>query len=69
MHGYDSYEIGERIDHVEGMTIEEAEHRLATRLISFPARVTSTPTGAREPLRPLLWCTAAMSLASPARCP
>jgi 2-methylfumaryl-CoA hydratase len=39
MHRYDSYAIGERIDHVDGMTIEEAEHRLATRLYQNPARV------------------------------
>ena len=39
MHRYDSYEVGERIDHVDGMTIDEAEHRLATRLYQNPARV------------------------------
>jgi 2-methylfumaryl-CoA hydratase len=39
MYRYDSYEVGERIDHVDGMTIEEAEHRLATRLYQNPARV------------------------------
>jgi 2-methylfumaryl-CoA hydratase len=39
MHRYDSYEIGERIDHVDGMTVEEAEHRMATRLYQNPARV------------------------------
>jgi 2-methylfumaryl-CoA hydratase len=39
MYRYDSYELGERIDHVDGMTIEEAEHRLATRLYQNPARV------------------------------
>jgi 2-methylfumaryl-CoA hydratase len=39
MYRYDSYAIGERIDHVDGMTIEEAEHRLATRLYQNPARV------------------------------
>ena len=33
------YEIGERIDHVDGMTIEEAEHMLATRLYQNTARV------------------------------
>jgi 2-methylfumaryl-CoA hydratase len=31
-HVFDSYRIGERIDHVDGLTIDEAEHRLATRL-------------------------------------
>jgi 2-methylfumaryl-CoA hydratase len=39
MYRYASYEVGERIDHVDGMTIEEAEHRLATRLYQNPARV------------------------------
>ena len=39
MYRYDSYEVGERIDHVDGMTIDEAEHRLATRLYQNPARV------------------------------
>jgi 2-methylfumaryl-CoA hydratase len=31
--------VGERIDHVDGMTIEEAEHMLATRLYQNTARV------------------------------
>jgi 2-methylfumaryl-CoA hydratase len=33
------YDVGERIDHVDGMTIEEAEHQLATRLYQNSARV------------------------------
>ena len=33
------YEVGERIDHIDGMTIEEAEHQLATRLYQNTARV------------------------------
>src|SRR5215471_16508689 len=33
------YEPGERIDHVDGMTVEEAEHQLATRLYQNTARV------------------------------
>ncbi len=36
---WDDYEPGERIDHVDGMTIEEAEHMLATRLYQNTARV------------------------------
>ncbi|MEM7020973.1 MAG: MaoC family dehydratase [Pseudomonadota bacterium] len=36
---FDDYEVGERIDHVEGMTVDEAEHRLATRLYQNTARV------------------------------
>ena len=39
MHRFDSYAIGERIDHVDGMSIEEAEHRMAARLYQNPARV------------------------------
>ncbi len=34
-----SYEVGERIDHLEGITIEEAEHQLATRLYQNNSRV------------------------------
>jgi 2-methylfumaryl-CoA hydratase len=33
------YAVGERIDHVDGMTVEEAEHQLATRLYQNTARV------------------------------
>jgi 2-methylfumaryl-CoA hydratase len=33
------YSPGERIDHIDGMTIEEAEHQLATRLYQNAARV------------------------------
>jgi 2-methylfumaryl-CoA hydratase len=36
---YDDYEIGERIDHRDGMTLEEAEHAMATRLYQNTARV------------------------------
>ncbi len=33
------YRVGERIDHVDGMTIEDAEHQMATRLYQNTARV------------------------------
>jgi len=33
------YEVGERIDHIDGVTVEEAEHQLATRLYQNTARV------------------------------
>ena len=33
------YEVGERIDHVDGMTLEEAEHQMATRLYQNTAKV------------------------------
>jgi 2-methylfumaryl-CoA hydratase len=36
---WDDYAVGERIDHVDGMTVEEAEHALATRLYQNTARV------------------------------
>ncbi|QGG96155.1 MaoC family dehydratase [Actinomarinicola tropica] len=36
---WDDYEVGEKIDHVDGMTIEEAEHMLATRLYQNTAKV------------------------------
>ncbi len=38
-HFWDDYEIGEKIDHVDGMTMEEAEHQLATRLYQNTAKV------------------------------
>ena len=36
---WDDYEAGEQIDHVDAMTIEEAEHMLATRLYQNTAKV------------------------------
>lgn len=36
---WEDYEVGERIDHVDGLTIEEADHMLATRLYQNTARV------------------------------
>jgi 2-methylfumaryl-CoA hydratase len=36
---WDDYIVGERIDHVDGITVEEAEHQLATRLYQNTARV------------------------------
>lgn len=36
---FDDYEVGERIDHIDGMTIEEAEHQIATRLYQNTAKV------------------------------
>jgi 2-methylfumaryl-CoA hydratase len=38
-HRFSDYAKGERIDHVDGVTIEEAEHQLATRLFQNTARV------------------------------
>ncbi len=36
---FDDYAAGEKIDHLDGMTVEEAEHQLATRLYQNTARV------------------------------
>ncbi|MCA0042652.1 MaoC family dehydratase [Celeribacter litoreus] len=38
-HRFADYEIGEKIDHVDGVTIEEAEHIMATRLWQNTAKV------------------------------
>ena len=38
-HLWDDYAVGEKIDHVDGMTLEEAEHMLATRLYQNTAKV------------------------------
>jgi len=36
---WEDYAVGEKIDHVDGMTIEEAEHMMATRLYQNTAKV------------------------------
>ncbi|WP_339113487.1 MaoC family dehydratase [Thioclava sp. GXIMD2076] len=50
-HRWGDYGIGEKIDHVDGVTIEEAEHMLATRLWQNTAKVhfdaTFRPDGQR----------------------
>ncbi len=38
-HVWGDYEIGEKIDHVDAMTIEEAEHMMAARLYQNTAKV------------------------------
>ena len=38
-HLWDDYQTGERIDHVDGVTLEEAEHMMATRLWQNTAKV------------------------------
>ncbi|GJD76682.1 MaoC family dehydratase [Methylobacterium goesingense] len=38
-HRFGDYVVGERIDHVDGMTVEEAEHQIATRLYQNTAKV------------------------------
>ncbi|MAZ22328.1 MaoC family dehydratase [Roseovarius sp.] len=50
-HRWGDYEIGETIDHVDGVTVEEAEHMMATRLWQNTAKVhfdvSSRPDGRR----------------------
>lgn len=50
-HRWGDYQVGETIDHVDGVTIEEAEHMLATRLWQNTAKVhfdaTFRPDGRR----------------------
>lgn len=38
-HTWADYTVGEKIDHVDGMTVEEAEHQMATRLYQNTAKV------------------------------
>ena len=38
-HRFGDYEAGERIDHVDGVTVEESDHMLATRLYQNTAKV------------------------------
>ena len=50
-HRWGDYEVGEQIDHVDGVTIEEAEHMMATRLWQNTAKVhfdtSARPDGSR----------------------
>lgn len=50
-HRLGDYEVGEVIDHVDGVTVEEAEHMLATRLWQNTAKVhfdtSARPDGSR----------------------
>jgi 2-methylfumaryl-CoA hydratase len=36
---FGDYAVGEKIDHVDGVTVEEAEHQIATRLYQNTARI------------------------------
>jgi 2-methylfumaryl-CoA hydratase len=38
-HRWGDYTAGERIDHIDGMTLEDAEHQIATRLYQNTAKV------------------------------
>jgi 2-methylfumaryl-CoA hydratase len=45
---FGDYQVGERIDHVDGITVEEAEHMIATRLYQNTARIHFDLFGARQ---------------------
>jgi len=47
-YGYEDYEVGEKINHVDGMTVEEAEHQIATRLYQNTAKVHFDGHGQKE---------------------
>lgn len=47
-HRFDDYVAGEKIDHVDGMTVEEAEHQIATRLYQNTAKVHFDAHAAQE---------------------
>jgi 2-methylfumaryl-CoA hydratase len=36
---FSNYKVGDKIDHIDGVTIEEAEHQIATRLYQNTARI------------------------------
>lgn len=61
-HLWDDYAVGERIDHVDSVMLEEAEHMLATRLWQNTARVHFDPA-AREGGRRLIYGGHVISMA------
>lgn len=61
-HRWGDYEVGETIDHVDGVTIEEAEHMLATRLWQNTAKVHFDATN-REDGKRLIYGGHVISLA------
>ena len=61
-HRLGDYEVGERIDHVDGVTVEEAEHMLATRLWQNTAKVHFDATN-RDDGRRLIYGGHVISLA------
>ncbi|MFQ5622807.1 MAG: MaoC family dehydratase [Paracoccaceae bacterium] len=61
-HRFGDYAVGERIDHVDGVTVEEAEHMIATRLWQNTARV-HFDTGARPDGKRLVYGGHVISLA------
>ncbi len=61
-HRWGDYAIGEQIDHVDGVTVEEAEHMMATRLWQNTAKV-HFDTGARPDGRRLIYGGHVISMA------
>lgn len=61
-HRWGDYAVGEKIDHVDGVTIEEAEHMLATRLWQNTAKVHFDATN-REDGRRLIYGGHVISMA------
>ena len=61
-HRFSDYAVGEKIDHVDGVTIEEAEHMLATRLWQNTAKVHFDATN-REDGRRLIYGGHVISMA------
>jgi 2-methylfumaryl-CoA hydratase len=61
-HRWGDYEVGERIDHVDGVTLTDAEHMMATRLWQNTAKVHFS-TDAREDGRRLVYGGHVISLA------
>jgi len=47
-HVYEDYAVGEKINHIDGMTIQEAEHQIATRLYQNTAKVHFDYHGQKE---------------------
>ncbi|WP_110182675.1 MaoC family dehydratase [Nocardioides solisilvae] len=61
-HRFDDYAVGERIDHVDGVTLTDAEHMMATRLWQNTAKVHFN-TDARPDGRRLVYGGHVISLA------
>jgi 2-methylfumaryl-CoA hydratase len=61
-HRWSDYEVGERIDHVDGVTVEESDHLVATRLWQNTAKVHFDATQ-REDGRRLIYGGHIISLA------
>ncbi len=61
-HRWGDYAVGEQIDHVDGVTVEEAEHMMATRLWQNTAKV-HFDVGARPDGRRLIYGGHVISMA------